>query len=236
MRWRKARRPTLAQTDRFLCSQIGNPNLKAANCPGDDGSAHYRNRSSGSARRFRGFTCLFVFAILLVAGPTGLAASESSNQHALKAAFLYNFTKFINWPTLDAEAQSKYIRMCIHGDNPFGAILASAITGRKVRGREIQVRAVGIDDVVSCDLLFISSSAKKNLNTIFGMLPETGVLTVGDFSSFMAAGGGIELIVAQGEKVKFRINLPPMNRSGFTVDARLLSLAAQVIKDPEEAR
>lgn len=174
--------------------------------------------------------CFLVLAIVFVVGNTGLASAQQSTEYKVKAAYLYNFTKFITWPTSSQNPERKSIHICIHGDNPFGSMLVKSVKGRNVRGRSIEVLEVGLSDTSSCDLLFITSSGMSNLNEILLGLPETGVLTVGESDGFLAAGGAIEFVIER-DRVRFRINLVPVNRSELSVDSRLLALATKVLKD-----
>ncbi|MCH7869331.1 MAG: YfiR family protein [Myxococcales bacterium] len=178
---------------------------------------------------------LLALTILLVTGNAGLASSELSTEYKVKAAFLYNFTKFIDWPKASSGAERKSIHLCIHGDNPFGSMLAASVKGRTVRGKNIQVREVDVDDLSSCDLLFISSSEKQHVEVLLADLPAKGILTVADHSGFLSAGGGIELVIDRG-KVRFRINLAMVNRAELSVDSRLLALATEVLKGGGAAR
>ena len=168
--------------------------------------------------------CLAVLSIpLTMAQGAGVAFSE----YQVKAAFLYNFAKFVEWPSTEEAAP---VKIGILGDDPFGDYLDDAIRGKTIRGRPIEARRFRyVDDLQVCDILFISDSEAKRLPEIIKTLSGVPVLTVGEGRDFAEEGGMIGLVLEAG-KVRFDINNKAAKASGITVRSQLLQLARNVKK------
>jgi hypothetical protein len=150
-------------------------------------------------------------------------ASESD----VKAAFLYNFTKFVEWPSAAfADARSP-LKICVLGEDPFGKTLR-ALMDEEVGGRPLSLlRLDNLSNPAACHVLFISRSEKKRLPQILAALGETPVLTVGDTPEFLEQGGIINFIL-EGSKVRFEINQEAAERVGIKISSKLLALARNV--------
>jgi hypothetical protein len=143
----------------------------------------------------------------------------------VKAAFVYNFTKFVAWPPQSFKTPQDPIVICTIGKNPFGDALTEAINGKPVNGRWIEIRAVhGPEDACACQILFVHSSAHKRLHSILDKTAGRSVLTVGETGSFAVEGGVVNLKI-EGDKVRIQINLRAAERQHLAVSSRLLSLA-----------
>jgi hypothetical protein len=177
---------------------------------------------------------LFAF---VVAGPVGPARAQSATlaEHELKAAFVFNFARYMRWPApadadADAEAGKPFVIGLI-GKDPFGAALDDVVRGQNVGGRAVVVRRfAGIDEVVNCDILFVGSSERGNLQAILAALRKAPVLTVSDMDRFAERGGMIGLFT-EASRVRFAINADAIQRAGLTPGSQLLRLA-RIVAEP----
>ncbi len=161
--------------------------------------------------------CLVFFCI-----PCSSPAEEA---YQIKAAFLYNFTKFVTWPEA-MEQQGGELTLCIFDGNPFGDY-ANQLNGRKVRNFQLRIlQPASVNDLAGCNILFVSGAEQtvRALQSV-ATLP---VLTVSDQSGFAARGGAIELL-SEDNRIRFDVNLQRIRDSGLTMSSKLLQLARQVL-------
>lgn len=141
----------------------------------------------------------------------------------VKAAFLYNFSKLVYWPTNAFANSNSPIVIGILGRDPVAKELERTLTGRSVGNREIKTaRFDSIEDATNCHVLFISDSERRKLETILSTLATRPILTVGESKGF-AEHGVIELIKTNSN-IHFRINLEAANRAGLQLSSQLTRL------------
>ena len=175
----------------------------------------------GILSRFRIFTAALLLALL---APMQ-AAPPSPNEYAVKAVFVYNFCRFIDWPRQAFDSPAEPFIIGIVGEDPFGALLAEAIQGEFYRGRPIQVRHFrGPGDIGTCHLLFVSQTNAADLDAILASVAGRNVLTVGETESFLDRGGMIALIAEQN-RVRLRINPASLRTVNLSVSSKLLQVA-----------
>jgi hypothetical protein len=161
--------------------------------------------------------------------PPSAAETRPPGEYQIKAAFLYNFAKFIDWPAESFASESAPFTICILGDNPFGKGF-DPIRSKTVKNRPVAVRE--IDDAASaggCQVVFISASEQPGLRAVLEMLGHRSVLTVSDMKGFAQAGGMISF-VTEDDKVRFEINLRAANPAKLKISSQLLKLARRVIE------
>ncbi len=170
-----------------------------------------------------------VLVIALATGATVLAA-DPVTVPALKAAFLYNFVKFTDWPSR-ALAPGQKLLLCIAGDDAVADALQHTIKTHAVGGHEIAAYALSADDgrLSSCHLLYISGLEPKRLTQLLEGLKGAAVFTVGDGNGF-AESGGVAQLILENDRMRFAINVSAAERARLQLSSRLLSLA-QLIKD-----
>jgi hypothetical protein len=175
-----------------------------------------------------------------LAGGWGLAirnvrAEQPPTEYQVKAAYLFNFLKFVDWPGgPPADAHGQWV-IGIAGDNPFGDELTQIISGKTVQGHELRVRRFQPDeDLHACHVLFISASERKRLPSILAALRGSTVLTVADTDHFLESGGMIQFVM-EDKRVRFAIDVGATSRAGLKVSSKLLSLA-RAVTDDEPAR
>lgn len=179
--------------------------------------------SAGAARAV--LLCL----AMLVAVPGRLPAqSRKPTENDVKAAYLFNFGKFVKWPTA-ATSNSAFV-ICVLGDDPFGAILDATINGEKIEGRAVEVRRIAsVKESHSCRVAFVSSSEQSRLKLVMTEL-DAGVLTVSDMPHFLDNGGMIQFVL-EGNRVRFEVNLRAAEKAGLTLSSELLKVATNVRKE-----
>ncbi|OLC94498.1 MAG: hypothetical protein AUH86_14365, partial [Acidobacteria bacterium 13_1_40CM_4_58_4] len=152
-----------------------------------------------------------------------------------KAAFLFNFTKFVEWPDRSFEDAHAPIVIGIIGDDPFGDSLLRIVAGQKVQGRAIVIiKYRRGDDLRHCHILFISGSERQHSAQILTSVQPASVLTVSDMDGFADAGGMMQFVM-QENRVRFVVNLDVATQNKLRVSAKLLALA-QVVNHGQAAR
>lgn len=166
--------------------------------------------------------------LLLLASPVAARAQTPSlPENQIKAAFLYNFAKFTEWPGEAKEGFEGGFVLCITGNDPFG-VAFEAIEGKPMRGQPFRVRRrVMLEELKGCHMLFVPESEERRMAAILKAASVHPVLTVGDVEGFALAGGMIELALT-GSRMQFDINLAPANRANLKISPQLLKLARSV--------
>jgi YfiR/HmsC-like len=152
------------------------------------------------------------------------AQAQEPNEYQVKAAFLYNFAKFVDWPAESFADSSAPLIIGVVGTDPFGRALDEAINGKSVSGRQLTVRRLKWgQNLRGCHVLFISSSERQRLPQIMQSLRGSSVLTVGDVEEFIQQGGIINFIL-EASKVRFEINSRVADQAGLKISSKLLQL------------
>lgn len=176
-----------------------------------------------------------VIALCLAA--SGAAALESGpSEYQVKAAILYNIAKFVEWPADTLAQPSAPIVIGILGEDPFGNAFDAA-KDKLVKGRKVQVQRSGkVQELLHCQVLFISASERGRLATVLKELHGSGALLVADMDKFALLGGMIGLTL-RNEVVEIEINVDALQHVGIRINERLLN-SARIVRDvpPESAR
>jgi hypothetical protein len=159
-------------------------------------------------------------------GFSGLAQEAAPTEYQIKAAFLYNFAKFVEWPpSAFADAQSPIV-IGVLGKNVFDSNLEKIIHGKTVNNRPFLFKEFHTAiEATKCHILFISASEKEKLPKILASLQGTSVLTVSETDQFIASGGMINFVI-EDQKIHFQINDAAAKKAGLKISSKLLSLAA----------
>lgn len=148
-------------------------------------------------------------------------------EYAVKAAYLYQFTRFTAWPAPAMENPDAPVSFCVLGTNPFGPEL-DALTGKLVNQRSVAIKLLTqIPDTAGCLVLFISRSQQPRLQEIFATVKDHPMLTVSDVEGFAKMGGMIEF-VPDGATIRFAINSRSASMAGISISSKLLRLAIHV--------
>ena len=157
----------------------------------------------------------------------GAAQSQSSpeyQEYQVKAAFLFNFAKFVEWPAESfKEAQAPLI-LGILGKDPFGEQI-DKLSDQNIQGRKLSIkRFAKVEDLAKCHLLFISAAEKEHLPRILKITRDWHVLTVGDTKGLIQSGVIVNFIIIEN-RIRFEINTDAAQRAGLKISAQLLKLA-----------
>ncbi len=157
------------------------------------------------------------------------ATAPAFDEYQVKAAFLYNFAKFVEWPAGTFANPNDPIGICIAGANPFGATLDTMVQGKKIGERAFAVRRIAdIQQSKGCQILFIGGAEWKRVRPLLEALKGAAILTVGETDDFTAAGGMIAFQLA-GPRVRIQIDIEPAESSHLKISSKLLSLA-EIVK------
>ncbi len=153
--------------------------------------------------RFSQFILALPAAEFLAAG--SFAQQVKAGEYTVKATYLYNFARFVEWPS--AVAQQGPFAICVLGTDPFGETLDATLAGEAKGGKPVVARRVSSPrDSAHCRMLFISASESNRLKDILAAVDKSGVLTVSDMPEFTRRGGMIQFVM-EGKRVRFEVNL-----------------------------
>jgi hypothetical protein len=171
-------------------------------------------------------------ACAVIANPILYAQQSNPTEYEVKAAYLYNFGKFVEWPAKARTADDSFT-ICVLGQDPFGTTFDTTIAGESISGRKVVIKRVAKpQDALSCRILFISSSEESRLKEIVATLDTASVLTVSDIPQFTRRGGMIQFVV-EANKVRFEVNLTIAERAGLILSSQLLKVAISVRRSPQ---
>lgn len=189
------------------------------------------SRSTPGLRR-RGINgLLFLPLMLLIISFSSRAQDIALSEYELKAGFLFNFAKFVDWPADSfAEPKSPFV-IGIIGQNPFDDALMGSLTNKAINGHPFAVKQLkSAADTKNCHILFISESERRRLSEILRSARDGHALTVSEIDRFLTAGGMIQFL-KEGNKVRFAINDAAAREAGLRISSKLLNLARH--KTPE---
>ncbi len=164
-------------------------------------------------------------ALLLPIATECARAQEHPTEAQVKAAYLYNFGKFVRWQT---PATGETFDICVLGKDPFHGALSSTVAGERVDGKSIVARDISTVESSRCQILFISTSEESRLKAVLTAARRTNTLTVSDMPEFAEHGGMIGLVNVEG-KIRFEVNIAAVNDAGINVSSQLLKVAVKVV-------
>jgi hypothetical protein len=153
------------------------------------------------------------------------ARAATTGEYEVKAAFLYNFAKFVEWPQEVFAGSDGHLVVGVLGDDPFGEALDRIAQQKTVQGRRIVIRRWrNLKDVMGAHVLFVSPAEERNLAAILRVTKDSHVLTVSDLEGFAERGGAISLFLEE-RRVRFAVNLKATEQAGLKMSAQLLKIA-----------
>jgi len=172
----------------------------------------------------RSYILAFV-ALVALAGRLGLADDESVREYQLKAAFIYKFTQFIEWPSSAFSSDDDPIIVAIVGDDPFHGDLDRAAADKKTGNRPMLIKHFAdVDHIERCHMLFVAASQADQMPAVLRKISDWAVVTIGDNDSFCRDGGVIRFFI-EDQRIHFEINTSAAERAGVKISSRLLQLA-----------
>lgn len=152
------------------------------------------------------------------------AQQSSTREYQVKAAFVYKFTQFVEWPASSFEGVWAPFVIGIMGEDPFGAFIDTIVAGEKVKGRRILIhRYSSFKDIGPCHILYISLVSPAELSEYLAVV-RSSILTVSDNPDFNAFGGMIRLIT-KSNKINFMINPSAAKAADLNISSKLLNVA-----------
>jgi hypothetical protein len=148
------------------------------------------------------------------------ARAQNPTEYEVKAAFLYNFAKFVEWP-----ASAGSINLCVVGGDPFGTALDDIVRNKTIRGLPVKVLRLRTEEkAVACSIAFINAIHEGLERSILASLQSASTLTVGESPHFTLNGGAVRFFL-EHDRVRFEINIDAVERAHLKISAQLLSLA-----------
>jgi YfiR/HmsC-like len=167
--------------------------------------------------------------LLLLSGPH-LSCAQTVSEYQVKAAYVYNFSKFVEWPAQAFPSSAAPITLCVLNDPAFESELNPIVKGKIVAGRTLTVVPVqNGEQARRCQILFIDSSQDRQSRQIIDALRNSSVLTVGESPGFVEKGGIINFVL-QDDRVQLQVNHKAATRAGLHISSRLLSVAKRVLE------
>jgi hypothetical protein len=162
--------------------------------------------------------------------PQFARAQSTSDEYEVKAAFLFHFAQFVDWPTGAQNTADPSLKLCIFSDEPSRQELQNTIEGKLIGGRVNHVRLINqMQEIPDCNILFLSRDEARRQTAIVKSLRGIPVLTVGETTDFLSDGGMIRFHLEEG-KIRFDINLGAADSSHLKISSRLLLLATSVTR------
>lgn len=166
-------------------------------------------------------------ALLLTVEALPAAAAGLADEYQVKAAFIYNLAKFIEWPGGSSSGKDAPLTVCIAGRDPFGPAWAN-FEGRQVQGRALQVRrGTTLSEAPNCQVLYIAESEESRMAALLNAVGAAPVLTLSDLDGFAESGGAVGLVVEDG-RLHFDANMASLHRAGLKASSQVLKLARNV--------
>lgn len=183
-----------------------------------------------NARKPKWLSYIAWFILVLVGvfyGSDPASAQKLSKEDKIKASYIYNFIRFIQWPHSLSNTQTS-INICVFSDNPDFVKAFQPVLNKKVRGQKLSITQLSqLKAISSCHLLYLAEN-KHNYFTKFLSKPQAfPILSVSDHRSFCAQGGMICLVKSKG-RIKVEINLKVAKAAGFNISSNLLEVATIV--------
>lgn len=172
----------------------------------------------------RARTILLLAAMLLAHAPAAMS-QRGGEEYALKAVFLYNFCRFIEWPDRAFASPDAPLVIGLIGEDPFGSLLEETVKGESVRGRRIRVeRYRRVSEIGACHLLFVAGAEAARADETVAAVAGRSVLTVGETETFLEQGGMIALI-ADRSRVRLRVSPARLRAANLAASSKLLRVA-----------
>ena len=184
--------------------------------------------------RFGGacFGVAVAFALLLGSSCARADSDTTTAEYRIKAAFLFKFVGFVDWPPTTFERADTPFTIGVLGGATLGNELEQIAAGRLVNGHPVRVRLLGrADSAAGLQVLFVGRSEAGRLNAVAAATDGMSTLVVSESDGALALGSAINFVVVD-DKVRFDVALRPVNRAGLKISARLLAVARVVQPDP----
>jgi hypothetical protein len=171
-----------------------------------------------------------LMALAYISCPLALRGQSEVDEYRLKAAFLFHFAQFVEWPSNPARGTESGFVFCVVGEDPFQGDLEGTVQGKSVSGKIIRVRHIKQpQDTKGCDVVFVDRNQNGRIPEFLAAVSDWPVLTVGDSDDFLRQGGMIRFCMEE-RKVRFEVNEEAAEKADLKVSSRLLMLAKSVMR------
>ena len=196
--------------------------------PGHTDSSQCKARGRRTCRHRWPRLGAVAIAWLVIGIPSMQGQRAKPTEYEVKATYLYNFSRFVEWPAKVTQAPSGSFVICVLGQDPFGPALNAILADEATTGKTVVAQRIPTpEDALNCRVLFISSSENTRLKQILTTLGEASVLTVSELPDFTQRGGMVQF-VSEGSRVRFEVNLASAEHAGLTLSSELLKVAVNV--------
>lgn len=173
-----------------------------------------------------------LFLMFLLVFQLNLIANSTAEEYSVKAAFLFHFAQFVEWPPETFKDSGSPLLYCTIGEDPFHGVLDASLNGKTIGARSLQVRHVTQpSELQACHVVFLAEKEKKLFPVILELLKGNSVLIVGESGHFVQEGGTIGFCLEEN-KMRFEINLEAAQKARLKISSRLLALAKTVVGSP----
>ena len=185
----------------------------------------FRNRF----RRRRHWACVFrLLAVFLLLRPSLAEPADDGLEYKVKAGFLFNFAKYVEWPVSVLPTTNSEIRIGVLADDPAAPVLQQGLTGKVANRRPIKVMLLkNLSELPGCHIFFLSRAERGRVEDVLALTRGTPTVTVGEVDQF-AHRGGIFNFIRQNDAFRFEVNLAGAERAGLKVSAYLAGMATVV--------
>ena len=179
-----------------------------------------------NTRLSRLMSCLLLFGLLFAS----YAQATTELERKVKAAYIYNFAKFIDWPSQSSRVGNDFV-ICIAGHSALGTVINNTLENRPIKNRIINVRNIGwsTQQLDGCHILYVNDVDTPEVNQVLAVAAGKPILTIGESSEFLQKGGIIQLLLV-GDKVRFNVNQATADKVDLTISAKLLEVAYYVMR------
>jgi len=173
---------------------------------------------------------IFILAAFIYTETASCAEIRKPSEYEVKAAYIYNFAKFVEWANGRFQDGSESVHVCVLGDDPFGPSL-EVIEGKTAVNRKVRIkRTASLQNIRGCEILFISNSEEEHLAKILKVISGSPVLTIGDTEGYAEQGVMINFYM-ENKTVRFEINPKAAIRAGLRISSNLLRIA-KIVAEP----
>jgi hypothetical protein len=171
----------------------------------------------------------FLFVLALSCSASALLAQTTAKEYRIKAAFLFNFSHYVEWPPDAFKEANSPLTYCTIGDDPFEGALDQSLNAKSVGTHPLRVQHLKApENFQGCQIVFIGANEKKRVTAILETLKQAPVLVVGESTHFVQQGGTVGFL-SEENTVRFEVNLDAAQRARLNISATLLSVAKTVI-------
>ena len=187
---------------------------------------------SKAVRKFGQIAVMIVWILIMLGAKYAHTETLSGLEYHVKAGFIYNFAKFVEWPTTSFENSNNVIVLCFASDNPFSDVLFD-LNDKIVSGKKIEVRKYKDDnDTEGCNIFFFGTADKTFIQQELIKLRNRNILTVGEIEGFAQMGGIINFFMEQ-KRLRFEVNVDAARKAGLKLSSQIL-MSAEIVKGGQE--